>query len=304
MTVIERCEPEYARETMGDAGALFPVHYPAAEHYCLRREDAHIPVIESGTYKGEPLYKFVVREDTGRVVGLHSGKYPEVDGYQMLADMADMMFPASTTSCTLWGDGEKVAVTQELEGGTIDLGGGDKIQSHLVWISSLDGSWSTSVYDMQRRFFCQNQLVGKPLLKVRHTKNHDDIFEMKATILKEAAEQALAWQGKALALKEQPMIDLEFFALVNLLIPIENDMSTRKENSVRTARSAMLRRWEVEPKEWGAGNGWLAWNAIQGAEQHTVNAGASRDKAKSLQKAIEGKTPLANKAMSLILDQS
>ena len=300
MTVIND-GPMYAREIMGDAGALFPVHYPAAQHHCLRREDAHIPMIESGVYKNEPLYKFVVREDTGRVVGLHSGKYPEVDGYQMLADMADMMFPASTTSCTLWGDGEKVAITQELEEGTIDLGGGDKICSHLVWISSLDGSWSTSVYDMQRRFFCQNQLVGKPLLKVRHTKNHDDIFEMKATILKEAAEQALAWQGKALALKEQPMIDLEFFALVNLLVPIEDDMSSRKENSVRRARGAMLGRWEQEKSEWGEGNGWLAWNAVQGAEQHTINAGTRRDRTKSLQKAIEGKTPLANKAMSLIL---
>ena len=302
MTVIENSEPQYARETMGDAGALFPVHYPAAQHHCLRREDAHIPTFESGTYKNVPLYKFVVREDTGRVVGLHSGKYPEVDGYQMLADMADMMFPASTTSCTLWGAGERVAVTQQLSD-SIDLGNGDKIQSHLVWISSLDGSWSTSVYDMQRRFFCQNQLVGRPLIKVRHTKNHDDIFEMKATILKEAAQQALTWQGKALTLKEQPMIDSEFFELINQLVPIEDDMSTRKENSVRTARSSILYRWEQEKKEWGDGNGWLAWNAIQGAEQHTINAGTRRDKAKSLQKAIEGKTPLANKAMSLILAQ-
>ena len=302
MTVIENSEPEYARETLGDAGALFPVHYPAAQHHCLRREDAHIPTFESGTYKNVPLYKFVVREDTGQVVGLHSGKYPEVDGYQMLADMADMMFPASTTSCTLWGAGERVAVTQQLSD-SIDLGNGDKIQSHLVWISSLDGSWSTSVYDMQRRFFCQNQLVGRPLIKVRHTKNHDDIFEMKATILKEAAQQALTWQGKALALKQQPMIDSEFFELINQLVPIEDDMSTRKENSVRTARSSMLYRWEQEKKEWGDGNGWLAWNAVQGAEQHTVNAGRNRDKAKSLQKALEGKTPLANKAMSLILTQ-
>ena len=303
MTVIERCEPEYAREIMGDAGALFPVHYPAAEHYCLRREDTHIPTIESGTYKGEPLYKFVVREDTGQVVGLHSGKYPEVDGYQMLADMADMMFPMSTTSCTLWGGGERVAVTQELEGGTIDLGGGDKIQSHLVWISSLDGSWSTSVYDMQHRFFCQNQLVGKALLKVRHTKNHDEIFEMKATIVKQAAQEALAWQGKALMLKEQPMIDLEFFQLIDQLMPYEEEMSTRKENSVKSARTAMISRWRQETEEWGDGNGWLAWNAIQGAEQHAINTGNTRDKAKSLQKAIEGKTPLANKAMSLILAQ-
>jgi len=301
-TVLERSEAFYAREIMGDAGALFPVHYPAAQHHCLRREDAHIPVIESGVYKGEPLYKFVVREDTGRVVGLHSGKYPEVDGYQMLADMADMMFPLSTTSCTLWGAGERVAVTQQLSD-SIDLGGGDTIQSHLVWISSLDGSWSTSVYDMQSRFFCQNQLVGKALLKVRHTKNHDEIFEMKATIVKQAAEQALAWQGKALMLKQQPMIDSEFYELTSQLLPFEDHMSTRKENSINEARGSMRRRWFEEKEQWGEGNGWLAWNAIQGAEQHTVNAGRNRDKAKSLQKALEGKTPLANKAMSLILAQ-
>ena len=299
-TVVERADS--ARWHMGDLGALFPVYYPAAEYYCSLREDAHIPTIESGVYEHAPLYKFVVREDTGQVVGLHSGKYPEIDGYQMLAEMADMMFPMSTTSCTLWGAGERVAVRQQLSD-SIDLGGGDKIQSHLVWISSLDGSWSTSVYDMQRRFFCQNQLVGRPLIKVRHTKNHDDIFEMKATILKEAAQQALTWQGKALALKQQPVIDSQFFELVNQLVPMKDDMSTRKEKSVRSARSAMLTRWEQEKSEWGDGNGWLAWNAIQGAEQHTVNAGANHDRDKSLRKAIEGKTPLANKAMGLILAQ-
>ena len=126
---------------------------------------------------------------------------------------------------------------------------------------------------------------------------------MKATILKEAAQQALTWQGKALALKEQPMIDSEFFELINKLVPIEDNMSTRKQNSANEARGSMRTRWFNEKLHWGEGNGWLAWNAVQGAEQHTINAGRKRDKAKSLQKALEGKTPLANKAMSLILAQ-
>jgi hypothetical protein len=48
---------------------------------------------------------------------------------------------------------------------------------------------------------------------------------------------------------------------------------------------------------------WLAFNAIHGAEQHIIN-GTKRgrySKDRALQKALEGNTPLATKAMGLLM---
>ena len=96
-------------------GALFPVYYPAAEYYCLAEERMHtFPTIESGVYTNtHPCTSSLSVRTLGSVVGLHSGKYPEIDGYQMLAEMADMMFPACQLRLVRSGvPVRRVAVTQ------------------------------------------------------------------------------------------------------------------------------------------------------------------------------------------------
>ena len=100
-----------AWQVMEGANALFPVTYPAAcwqnrsgltsSNYDGEHVAATIPRIESGAYKGKPLHKYVVRTDTQQVLGLHSSKYPETDGYKPIADMAEELFPDSATSCTV-----------------------------------------------------------------------------------------------------------------------------------------------------------------------------------------------------------
>ena len=56
---------------------------------------------------------------------------------------------------------------------------------------------------------------------------------------------------------------------------------------------------------------WLAYNAVQGAEQHLINSPNTlvdsngkkyRDESKGLEKALEGKTPLANACELYLID--
>ncbi|MAU99969.1 MAG: hypothetical protein CMC37_00060 [Flavobacteriaceae bacterium] len=62
--------------------------------------------------------------------------------------------------------------------------------------------------------------------------------------------------------------------------------------------------WRRETETWDDKNKWLAYNAIQGAEQHHINLGQRGNqvvkRTRSLIKAVEGKTPLAKKTLELL----
>ena len=50
---------------------------------------------------------------------------------------------------------------------------------------------------------------------------------------------------------------------------------------------------------------WNAYNAIQGAEQHRINTGGKSDEKslqRSLTKALDGKTPIADAAERYLMD--
>ena len=285
-----------AQEVMSAAGALFKVAFKPASFSTDGR------VITPRDETGKPRNRFVVRTDTNRVLGLHGGGYPSIGGYHFLAEMADTMFPDSTTSCTLFGGGEKVAVTQDLIS-PVDIGNGDVIQPQVCWISSLNGKWTTSVYDLTSRLFCQNQLVGRPLVKVKHTKNHDALLDLRVRILEGAAARARTATRMARTLRDQAFTDAQFHELVAQLLPIDyKEMSDVVIRNLGTKHTACKEAWRSERSGWGPGNRWLAYNAVQGAEQHRIN-GMLRGKTivdRSLEKAINGFTPLADAAMRVL----
>tara|TARA_R110002051_G_scaffold51005_2_gene98132 strand:+ start:1721 stop:2677 length:957 start_codon:yes stop_codon:yes gene_type:complete len=294
--------PMDAHVVMREAGALFDVAYPPSgyENSGFFPGEMTYPMVKSGVNKGTPLHKYVIRTDTNDVLGLHSHKYAETDGYRYIADMAEELFPGKTTSCTVFGVGEKIAVTQELVA-PIDLGEGDFIQPQICWVTSYNGVWPTAVYDLTERLFCQNQLVGMPLVKVKHTKNHDSLLEMRVRILEGSIARAEALANMARVLRDQEFTDEQFAELVQEVLPLTADMTSRQESNLWDKRHYCRGAWVRERNEFGAGNRWMAYNAIQGAEQHRINGrarGGSYDPMKAMEKAIDNKTPLAERAMT------
>jgi hypothetical protein len=294
--------PQDAHVVMEDAGALFEVAFPASGYEDPEYGNGVVPCVQDGVNKGTPLHKYVIRTDTNQVLGLHSHKYAETDGYKFIADMAEELFPKTTTSCTVFGAGEKIAVTQELVS-PIDLGEGDFIQPQICWITSYNGVWATAVYDLTHRLFCQNQLVGEPLVKVKHTKNHDSLLEMRVRILEGSIARSEALATMARVLKDQEFTDQQFRDLLLHMMPSTGDMTDRQQNNLSTKRQYCHTAWSRERQEFGAGNRWMAYNAIQGAEQHRINGrarGGVYDPMKAMEKAIDSKTPLAEQAMALL----
>jgi hypothetical protein len=309
MLTRDRAEhPLDAHVVMREAGALFDVAYPASMFEECGVHGLyggyHTPYVKKGVNKDKPLHKYVVRLDTGDVLGLHSHTYAETDGYSFIADMAEEMFPESTTSCTVFGNGEKIAVTQDLVN-PVDLGDGDIIQSQVCWITSYNGVWPTAVYDLTSRLFCQNQLVGQmPLVRVKHTKNHDQLLEMRIRILEGSIARAKTVSAMARVLRDQEYSDEQFDRLVSQILPVNHtEMTERQANNVLTRQQYCRGAWYKEKEEFGAGNRWLAYNAVQGAEQHRINGrvrGGTFSRDRALEKAIDQKTPLAEKALALL----
>jgi hypothetical protein len=329
-------ESRNALDVMDKAGALFEVRYPPATWGA--DNDGH-PMVESGINEGLPLYKWVVREDTNEPLGLHSGTFAESGSYRHVGAMAEKMFPNSTETCTLFGKGERMVLTQKISE-AIDLGGGDTIQPSLMWISSFNGQWSTSVYDLIGRLFCANQLVGQsPLFSVKHTKHHDVTFEQRTHVLTEAIKHAENVGRMAKVMKDQEFTDDQFRELTKMIVPLPpfikdkdnlptDQIHARSERTMINNRGAMTNMWQKECTEFGTvrkptgqvetvlasmspseqveifdGNKWLAYNAVQGAEQHNINArfqqtAAARERA--LTKAVNGTTPYAERAWGLL----
>ena len=296
-----------ALAVMESAGALFKVDYPPAT-YVNTFNDVTVPEYLEGKHEGQNLFKWVVRADTNNVLGLHSGIYPEIESYKFLGEMAEYMFPDSTTGCTVIGNGERIMLKQDISD-EIDLDG-DVIQPQVLWISSFNGTWSSSVMDSMFRWFCSNQIVtGNSLFKCRHTENHNYTFEQRAYVLEESVKRARNFAAMARVLKDQDYTDEEFKALTHQLVPKpmpfpgETEVAERRWTIVRKKWDHMTNKWNEEREEWGEGTRWLAYNAVQGAEQHHINSGFKKTEAaqqKSLMKAIDGATPLSTRALTLL----
>jgi len=322
-----------ALDVMENAGALFDVHYPAATWSSLTKwDDGTHPMITSGKNEGLPLYKWVVRTDTDEPLGLHSGTFAQSGSYRQVGEMAEKMFPNSATSCTLFGKGERMALTQDI-GEKIDLGDGDVIQPSIMWISSFNGQWATGVFDLIGRLFCANQLVGQtPLFSVKHTVNHDVTFEQRTSVLVQTIERAEQIGRMAKIMKDQELVNNEFETLIKKIVPLppfikdEHGQNTDRihataEKRMIANRKAMTAMWQKECTEFGTvrkhlvspskqvevfdGNKWLAYNAIQGAEQHQISTNfmtTEQAQQKSLTKAVNGRTPYADKAWNILVN--
>ena len=288
-----------------DAGADFNVFYPDALYINPVTRTVVTPRVETGKHAGNPQNVFVVRSDNGATIGLHGHGYPRTDGYKPVLRVAEALFPKCASSLTLFGQGEKVVFGQNI-GNPVDLGGGDILHPMLYWTSSLNGQWTTAVYNVMNRLFCQNQLIGMtPIISVRHTSNHDILLDMRAEILGEQVKRAEVFAEMARVLKDQQYTDLQFRALTFNLVPDpeEADPVTHKVNNILRKRGAMTLAWREEVDNWGR-NRWAAYNAVQGAEQHRIlarAAGGRLNPDRALERTLNGGALLASRAMELLL---
>lgn len=285
-----------------DAGALFEVSYDG-----VALPNGIVPVHEKGVYQGQPLHLQVWRPDTGQRLGLHSGKYP-ITSYSHLVKEIEELFPNSTSGVTVFGHGERLAITQEL-GEAVDLGGGDTIRPNLLWVTSHDGTWATTGMHLMHRAFCTNQMpFATKFIKVRKTRNHDALLSDRVQILAEAIRQQELITKLAVYLREQEMVDAEFRRMVATLLPAPEENAPTVQHNKHAARQvAVMNHWRLENQGPSAGTKWAAYSALQAADYHdlpVVNARGLRTAADRIERStvalVERNMRLSDRFLELV----
>ena len=304
-----------AHEYLTEHGGDFEVWYNKAGYYTFENGFVvpEAPTTRHHQDEPEPQFRWVIRKDNDEPIGIHGPGYSQNESYTFVADMMESFLPESTTGCAVLDGGRRLFMTQSI-GEPVDLGDGDVIKPEIAWTASFDGTWSTGVYDFTTRVFCSNMLMmGTALFKARRTDQHDITAEYRSRILGDAVAHAETMKRIAVTLKDQSYTDEQFRILTKQLVPKPKSRRVKGEwvaphkkslESFKEKQSHFKNEWRRELETWGDGNKWLAYNAIQGAEQHYINRGTRGNheakSTRSLIKAVEGKTPLATKTLELL----
>ena len=288
-------------DVASEVNADFPVEYVASQYTCPITGELQTPEYPKGNKRGDALNLYVLRTDGVPSVnlGLHSGRYPQRDGYKHVFETMETMFPASCTDITVFGRGERIAITQQI-GDPIEVMDGDDILPVIITSSSLNGQAKTTINAVGHRVSCLNMLdLSKGLIQVKSTKNHDDLLTLRSALLEASKVNSDSLVTFARQLSSSSLSDTAFYRMLNAVLPeAEEDAATKTKNAVDAKRAAILNAWSQETNgDWG--NGWLAYNAFQGAEQHRINQGfksTTAAKQKGFEKVLDRKTPIADAA--------
>ena len=295
-------------DVASEVHADFPVEYVASQYTCPMTGELKTPEYLKGNKRGDALNLYVLRTDGVPSVnlGLHSGRYPQRDGYKHVFETMETMFPSSCTDITVFGQGERIAITQQI-GDPIEVMEGDDILPVIITSSSLNGQAKTTINAVGERVSCLNMLdLSKGLIQVKSTKNHDDLLTLRSALLEASKVNSDSLVTFARQLSSSTLSDTAFYRMLNAVLPeAEEDSATKTKNAVEAKRAAILNAWSQETNgDWG--NGWLAYNAFQGAEQHRINQGfksTTAAKQNGFEKVLDRKTPIADAAEQYLREQ-
>ena len=265
-----------------------------------------VPKYETGNKRGKPRGLYVLRNDTMEPLGDHSGRYPHRDGYKHVFETIETLFPNSCTDITVFGKGERLAITQQISD-RIEIVDGDWIDPIVITIMSLNGVWPTGMFAFDYRISCANILnLADAFIKVKATKNHDDMLTFRSAVLEASRVESEQVATFARKLSQSTLSDSAFYRMLNRVLPVAaEDAATKTKNVVDAKRAAILNAWSQETNgDWG--NGWLAYNAFQGAEQHRINQGfksTTAAKQNGFEKVLDRKTPIADAAEEYLREQ-
>ena len=288
-----------------ECGADFDLHYATKGFIHPIHNGFVAPKYKNGKHRDKVTGKYILRADTYEPLGDVSGKYPVRDGYKHIFRTMETLFPNTTTDMTLFGNGERLVMTQQI-GEPIELLDGDMIKPCVMTRMSLNSTWSTGIFPIGQRPSCANVLdIDHSVISVKATKNHDIMLTLRSAVLEASKMQANRLSLFARQASLFSVSDRAFRRMLEEILPtIDDDAPTRTKNLVDAKRAAILSTWNGEKDRYNSsGNGWLAWNAFQGAEQHRINQGFKgglKAEEKSLKKLAEGKTPIADAAQEYV----
>jgi hypothetical protein len=230
--------------------------------------------------------------------GYHAGSYAGI------VQTADALFPGTCTGLSLVDGGKRLVFAQEI-GDDFDLGGGDTISNHLLFVASLDSTWATACYGMAYRAFCTNQIpTGMVQISQKRTVNHDALLFQKAQVLADAVGRFEEFVGHAGMMRGIAIDSRNYHRILNILVPAPegkdgNDPHGRAVNAYEAKIAGIAYFWEEEVDRVGA-NAWALYSAVQSYEFHTATKGDAAKQAEVIRQPGKGQA-LTERVRELVL---
>lgn len=215
-----------------------------------------------------------IREDTGDVLGIVTGKYKILqnsDAFQFMDALLDRGVKYETAGSL--ENGKRVWMLARLE--DYDLLG-DTISNYLLLSNSHDGKGAVKVCSTSVRVVCNNTLT----IALQDAKRSWSTKHMFNTTMMEKMEEAsysLEMNNRykkgleifANVMSEKKISDTSFENFVETLFPLEKDASDRKKNNVIELRNDLMFRYENAPDlQKFRGNTWGVIQAVSDSIYH------------------------------------
>ena len=182
--------------------------------------------------------------------------------------------------------------------------GGDIIESTVVARQSNDGGSCLIYCTHERRLVCTNgmtRLVQVVKWSFRHTTNVKERLQAAELIMASTGERLKEVEKAGNELLAIPFGESRFHGLVEALLPIPEDASTRMKNTLNDTRAALYTELSKEDLANVAQTGWGAYQAVAAATTHLhrLNDDQNKRDKKFLQQLDENE--LLQRAHQLIL---
>lgn len=257
-------------------------------------------------FKQVPGTVATVRESDGKILGIVGDRYSvhqTEEAFSLLRAMK-VEGEVSFESAGIVRDGKTVWILARVPEDFTILG--DKIRQYLLFSTSFDGSSNTQCAFTPLRVVCWNTLTAaikaaQRLVKLRHSGISANKFKEAAKLLGLHANYMAHLNAEAELLAKIPFGEARFQGLVELLVPVPEDVTDRAATMAERKTALLWKALDQEDLANVRENGWGAYNAVADWLQHSPpgRETATWQEARFLQ-TVEG-APLLETARQYIL---
>lgn len=212
-------------------------------------------------------YRFNPKTSIPEALGVVGSRYTPVqnlEAFSFLNNIADESGAVFETAGSI-DNGRKVFMTMKMPEG-LNVGGVDAINLYLMAWNTHDGTSSFNVMVTPIRVVCQNTLSmainqATSSFAWRHTPKVGSKVQLARETLGVTFKYVEAFEVEAEKLLSQSMTDKQFTAIVEKLIPIDEEQE-RARNLAETARGTLMGLWKAPTQLNIANTKWAAYNTI------------------------------------------
>ena len=250
-------------------------------------------------------YRFHPKTKKAEALGVVGNRYTPVqnsEAFSFLNHIADESGAVFETAGSI-NNGKKVFMTMKLPN-TLQIGGVDQVDLYLMAWNTHDGTSSFQIAVTPIRVVCQNTLTAaiagaKSTFSLRHTPKVSGKVQQAREALGLSFKYIEAFEKQAEALLSQQMTDKEFYALVEKMIPIDEE-NERARNLADAARGTLNALWKAPTQLNVAGTKWAAYNAFTEYADWARPVKSDLDSARAIRIVTGASNTFKNKALALL----